>query len=632
MKKLSSAPFAVALLLSNALAAPPPAASAVRDEHSYANTQQFRATHAALKLRADFEQQRLIGTVDLSLDRLDPNAREIVLDTRDLDIESVKRIGENDTELQFRLGKRDAVLGAPLYIDLPEKESAPRVSIRVAYRTSPQSSGLQWLNPAQTAGKQQPFMYSQSQAIHARSWIPLQDTPSVRITYESTIQTPKALLAVMSAQNAPDTARDGEYSFEMPQPIPSYLFALSIGDFVFKPIGERTGVYAERVVVDAAAYEFADVESMLEQCEQMFGPYRWSRYDLLILPPSFMWGGMENPRLSFITPTTIAGDRSLVALIAHELAHSWSGNLVTNATWDSVWLNEGFTTYLERRIVEKVYGANRYAMEDVLGLQSLERDIADFERDGDASMTRLAIDLHGRDPDDGFSQVPYEKGRLFLGFLEARLGRARLDAFLREYFDRFAFRSVTTQDFLDDLSKHLLGRPGVNLTMAEVRTWIDGTGIPSLAVLPKSDAFTIVDAQRREWLDGKLTVAQLETTGWTTQQWLNFLDGMPADLSAGRMAELDAKFHLTDSKNAEIAHSWLLNAIRARYAPAYPQLERYLTTIGRRKLVRPLYEELMKSPTGAAMARSIYAKARPLYQVPLAQQLDEIVQAGAPKI
>src|SRR5690606_36536997 len=313
---------------------------------------------------------------------------ELVLDTRDLTIHSVELLTEDEGKaLQFRLGERDAILGAPLRVELPAGgEQGETVRVRVRYETSPQASGLQWLKPPQTAGKRHPFMFSQSQAIHARSWIPLQDTPAVRLTYEARIRTPKELLAVMSAQNDPDTPRDGDYHFEMPQPIPSYLLALGVGDLQFQPAGLRTGVYAEAQMLEAASHEFADVEDMLRTCERLFGPYRWGRYDLLILPPSFMWGGMENPRLSFITPTAIAGDRSLVALIAHELAHSWSGNLVTNANWNSSWLNEGFTVYLERRIVEVLYGDQRRAMEDVLGVQSLVRTIDGLTEDGEPQL------------------------------------------------------------------------------------------------------------------------------------------------------------------------------------------------------------------------------------------------------
>src|SRR5690606_28522152 len=326
------------------------AAIAAEDPHSFTNAAAFRTTHIALDLTADFSRKRLVGHVDLTLDRLDEDARELVLDTRDLTVRSVELRGADRSPLQFRLDKPDPILGSALRIAMPAGDETLVVSIE--YETSPNASGLQWLEPAQTAGGKHPYLYSQSQAIHARSWIPLQDTPAIRTTYEARIRTPRELLAVMSARNDVKTERDGDYSFRMPQPIPSYLIALGIGDLAFKPIGSRTGVFAEPATIEAAAYEFADTEAMLEACEKLFGPYRWERYDLLILPPSFMWGGMENPRLTFLTPTVISGDRSLVALIAHELAHSWSGNLVTNANWNSVWLNEGFTVYLERRIIE----------------------------------------------------------------------------------------------------------------------------------------------------------------------------------------------------------------------------------------------------------------------------------------
>lgn len=594
---------------------------APRDPHSFTNAQHFRTTHLALDLRADFARRELSGFVDLSLERLDPQAHELVLDTRDLSIERIELTAPTRQALTFRVGTRDATLGAPLHIELPLVAGAKPV-VRISYRTSPGASGLQWLDPTQTAGKKQPFVYSQSQPVHARSWIPLQDTPAIRVTYDARIRTPPQLLAVMSAENDPSTARDGDYSFRMPQPVPSYLLALAIGDLTFRSIGPRTGVYAEPSVVGAAGDEFRDVESMLRACEALFGPYRWGRYDLLVLPPSFMWGGMENPRLSFITATLIAGDRSLVSLIAHELAHSWSGNLVTNADWESIWLNEGFTTYLERRIVEALYGADRRAMEDVLGYQSLQRDMTDLRSRGDEALTRLDVDLRGRDPDDGFSEVAYEKGRLFVGFLESRLGRERLDAFLRDYFSHFAFQSLSTEQFVSYLNAQVSSRPGSNVTLAEVSAWMDQPGLPATAVLPRSDAFEKVDAERAAWLTGKRSALQLNAAGWTTHQWLHFLDNLPADVSAARLKELDEAWKFNAATNSEIAHSWLKNVVRAKYEPGYPRLEQYLTTIGRRKLVKDLYEELMKTPDGARRARAIYAKARPLYQVPLAEQLD----------
>ncbi len=603
-------------------------AANVTDPHSYAKPNEFRTTHLALDLTADFDNKRLVGHVDLTVTREKPLSRTLALDTRDLTIHKVELIAPKNEPLEYTLGKPDPILGAPLRIGMPLRGTT--FTVRIHYETSPNATGLQWLDPPQTAGKKHPYVYSQSQAIHARSWIPLQDTPAVRLTYEARIRTPRELRAVMSAHNDPNAPRNGDYTFKMPQAIPSYLIALGIGDLDFKAIGPRTGVYAEPSVLEAAAYEFADTEAMLVACERLFGPYRWERYDLLILPPSFMWGGMENPRLTFLTPTVLAGDRSLVALIAHELAHSWSGNLVTNANWNSVWLNEGFTVYLERRIVEALYGKDRRVMEDVLGLQSLERDIAALEVDGLRDLTRLAVNLAGRDPDDGFTDVPYEKGRLFLGFLEERLGRERLDAFLKDYFNHFAFQSVTTDQFLERLWQFVRSTPGVKLTKAEVREWIESPGIPASAVLPTSDAFARVDQQKQAWLAGTLRAQELDTKNWTTHEWLHFLDNLPADINAERLRELDEVFHFTEAKNAIVVHSWLLNAIRAGYTPAWPRLEEYLTSIGRRRLVKDLYEELLKTPDGARRARAIYAKARPLYQIPLAQQLDALIPTGEP--
>jgi aminopeptidase N len=597
------------------------------DVHSYANTHQFRVEHIALDLTVDFEQRRLIGEALLHFQRLDEAARTLVLDSRDLEIREVALIPASGKpqKLSFEIGKSDPLLGAALTIALPEKLKSDRARVRIRYATSPDAAGLQWLEPVQTAVGQQPFLYSHSQPVQARSWIPLQDTPSVRQTYIARIRTPKNLRAVMSAARNPKATREGDYAFHMPQAVPSYLIALAVGDLAFQSIGPRTGVYAEPSVLAAAAREFADTEAMLRACEQLFGPYRWERYDLLILPPSFMWGGMENPRVSFITPTVIAGDRSLTGLIAHELAHSWSGNLVTNATWRDTWLNEGFTTYLEGRIVEKVYGEKRLAMDEVLGLQSLRRDIEELNSKGDAHLTKLAMDLRGRDPHDAFTDVAYEKGRLFLNFFEARVGRARLDEFLRKYFAQFSFQSIVTEQFRDYLNTHLIEPNAAKLSLAEVDAWIYGPGLPPTAVLPQSDAFTKVDEQTRRWLAGETPQNALRTEAWSTHEWVHFLDNLPP-LSLEQMRALDRAFELTQVQNAEVAHSWLLNVVRNGYEPGYARLEQFLTSVGRRKLVRDLYEALMKRPEGQQRAREIYAKARPMYQLVLRAQLDALIE------
>ena len=576
----------------------------------------------------DFSARRLNGHADLTVARQNANARHLILDTEALEITSVALLapGAEPAKLEFKLGKAKPILGQPLQIEMPAVAGRGDVIVRIEYQTQPKASGLQWLLPAQTAGKKHPYLFSQNESIHGRSWIPLQDTPQVRLTYNAAIHVPPNLTAVMSAaQKGADAKPDAEgrkvYRFEMKEAIPSYLIALAVGDLQFHAISARTGVYTEPAVLDAAAYEFADLERTVATCEKLFGPYRWGRYDLLILPPSAPYGGMENPRLSFITPTVIAGDRSLVSVIAHELAHSWSGNLVTNATWRDFWLNEGFTTYLERRIVEVLYGQRREQMEDALGLQTLRREMADLG----AADQHLAIDARGRDPDDTGTEVAYEKGKLFLQFLESRFGRDALDAFLRNYFDHFAFQSIDTEQFLDYLRANLLAKQPGAVTEQQIHAWVYEPGLPGFAVLPPADVFVPVDKTRSAWLAGTLPTAQLPVKEWSTQEWLHFLDNMPDEVPPARLEELDHAFMLSGSANAEIAHSWFRVAIRNDYAPAYPQLERYLTTIGRRKLVKPLYEDLMKSPRGAELARSVYAKARAGYHPITQTSIDAIV-------
>ncbi len=553
------------------------------DIHSYAQPGRIRVRHIELDLDVRFERRILEGSATLHFEPAE--VPELVLDTRDLEIRSVENAAG------FQLGARDPILGAPLTIPLARGAAWARIH----YATSPDASGLQWLDPPQTAGRRHPFLYTQSQAIHARSWIPLQDTPAVRVTFDARVRTPAGLRAVMGAQ------MDGG-RFRMDQPIPSYLIALAAGDLAFRELGPRSGVYAEPALVEAAAREFADTEAMIRAVEEMYGPYRWGRYDLLVLPPSFPFGGMENPRLTFTTPTILAGDRSLVSLVAHELAHSWSGNLVTNATWSDFWLNEGFTVYVERRIVEKVYGRERERMEAVLGRRELNREMTAL-----AKRDRiLHLDLTGRDPDDGCTLVPYEKGALLLATLESAVGRERFDAFLRAYFDHFAFRSITTADFLEYIRRELPNPVPLD-------EWIFRPEIPAGAAEPHSDAFARVEGG---W--------PTDTGAWSTQEWLHFL----RSLKRPDMPHLDHEFHLTESGNAEILSQWLLMAVQAGYAPAFPALEQFLCAAGRRKFLKPLYSALMKTPEGEARARRIYARARAGYH-PIAQStVDGIV--GAP--
>jgi aminopeptidase N len=592
-----------------------------QDHHSFSNPSEVRIGHIGLNLVVDFNQRKLIGHADLHLPEPASGGKRLVLDTRDLSISKVEttRKGLSWSPASFQLGRTDPVLGTPLEISLPQGTQ----EVRVTYETSPNATALQWLTAAQTADKKAPFLFTQSQAIHARSWIPLQDTPAVRHTYNATIRVPSGLLALMSARNPVRTDPSGEYRFEMPEAIPSYLIALAVGNMEYRPISRRTGVYAEPSVVDKAKAELADVEQMMVAAESTYGPYRWEQFDVLFLPPSFPFGGMENPRLTFATPTLLAGDKSLVGVIAHELAHSWSGNLVTNATWRDFWLNEGFTTYIEGRIQEAVYGAERAEMEALIQKQELLQEIAQLpDRD-----EILYVDLKGRDPDEGFTQVPYVKGALFLRHLEEVFGRARFDAFLRGYFSRFAFQSIVTGQFVEHLRSNLFNQNPELARQVEVDPWLSRPGLPQSAPDPKSEAFVKVSQIADAWLAGRMPVSGIPSARWTTPEWMHFIRALPHNLSTARMAELDNAFRLTDVGNSEILHEWLLLSIRTGYQPAFPRLERFLTEVGRRKYLRPLYTELAKTEAGRRRAQSVFAKARPGYHPIAASSIEEVLKS-----
>lgn len=605
-------------------AAPQPTAmikAPEKDAHSYSNPEHLRVRHVDLSLDILFDQKIIKGTAVLSVERTSSDhTQPLVLDTRGLQIEKTELSTDGATyaSAAFKLGTTDPILGTPLTIAVPENIR----NVRVTYSTGPEASALQWLAPEQTAGKQHPFLFTQSQAIHARSWIPLQDSPGVRVSYKAWVRTPRELVAVMSATNDWKGPRDGDYQFEMTQPIPSYLIALAVGDISFRPLSNRTGAYAEPPVLARAASEFADTEKMMKAAEALYGPYRWERYDVLVLPPSFPFGGMENPRLTFATPTILAGDKSLVSLVAHELAHSWSGNLVTNATWRDFWLNEGFTVYLERRILEQLYGRPRAEMEAVLGRQDLEKEIAQLDDKDEI----LHVDLKGRDPDDGFHDVPYEKGALFLRHLEETFGRQRFDGFLKQYFDHFAFQSITTAQFVEYLKQHLLGSDAQLAARVPITEWIEMPGIPAGAPKPVSEKFALVEQQADQWLQGKIKLAAVRTRGWSTHEWLHFLRHLPAELEPAKMQQLDQAFKLTRSGNSEITFQWLRMAVHNRYEPAYPRLEEFLTSMGRRKFLKPLYEELVKTPEGRERALAIYAKARAGYHPIAATTVDAILK------
>lgn len=598
------------------------------DFFSFANTDEFISEHLQLALTVDFDAEELYGSATLRMRRLDPAAAEIVLDSRDLVVEGASfelATGES-VKAEFRFGETHAVLGTPLIVSVPpEYQSADELLLQIDYRTSPESTALQWLPPELTAGGEHPLLFSQSQAIHARSWIPLQDTPAIRITYDASIQTPRELMAVMSADNDPGTPRDGSYEFEMPQPIPPYLLALSVGNIYFAPIGEQTGVYAEPELLDAAAFEFADTQAMLETAEAMFGPYAWGRYDLLILPPSFPYGGMENPRLSFLTPSLLAGDRSLVSVVAHELAHSWSGNLVTNATWRDGWLNEGWTSYLELRLMEVIYSKDRAAEENVLGYREL---LLDFDM-VKPELQALAPRFESGDPDDFQGTIHYHKGNLFLQYLENAFGRRVFDKFISDYFDEHAFGTITTEIFLDYLDRRLLSaHPGI-VNRAQAERWLYEPGLPDDALIPSSATLDKAAEFAALWSQGEVDIADVPTADWSPQAMVHFINSLDAELADDKLKELDDALGLSDTRNAEIGRTWFIQVAKRRYRPAYAKLEEHLNRFGRGRLIQPVYQALVENGADGDLARDMFERARGLYHPLTITSIERVLQPGA---
>jgi leukotriene-A4 hydrolase len=592
----------------------PPPQTAARDPHSYSHPDEARVEHIALDLGVDFAKKQLSGTATLRIAK-QSGAKSLILDTNGLTIRKVTLLPGN-SEAKFTLGAADPIKGSALEIPI----DAGTTDVAIEYASSPDARALQWLEPAMTAGKRHPFLLSQSQAILARTWVPCQDTPSVRFTYDATIRAPKELMAVMSAENPQTKSADGVYRFSMKNPIPSYLLAIAVGDLEFRALDSRSGVYAEPQVIDKAAREFSDTPKMIAAAEELYGPYRWGRYDVLVLPPSFPYGGMENPRLTFLTPTIIAGDKSLVSLIAHELAHSWSGNLVTNATWSDFWLNEGFTTYFEHRITEKLYGREYSEMLWLLGITEVQDELKTLpEKD-----QHLYVELAGRDPDEAPGQV-YEKGANFLRLLEETAGRERWDAFLRKYFESHTFQSMTTPQFIDILTREL---PDV-VQKVDIKAWIYGPGLPANAPKPQSQAFATVEQQAKTFADGGAASA-IPVNTWSSHERVHFIQSLPV-LAPEKMGELDRAFHFSDSGNSEVLSAWLEKSIDAKYKGAYPAIERFLTTQGRRKFLRPLYEKLSKTPEDLAFAKSIYAKARPTYHPVSQATIDTVLGVNTAK-
>jgi leukotriene-A4 hydrolase len=574
------------------------------DPHSCNDASQPEVSRLEWKARVDFASRVIEAEAVLELRA--PGEGPLDLDTRDLAIEAV--LAEDGSPLAHAVAPAEPILGSRLRVELPKGTRR----LRVRYRTSPSATALQWLDPAQTRGGKQPFLFSQCQSIHARSVVPLQDTPRVRIRYRAEVTIPKALRAVMAAGFV-RRLEGGEQAteiYEMPQAIPPYLFALAVGELASRDVGPRSRVWAEPSVVEKAAWEFAGVDAMLRAAEKLFGPYEWERFDILTMPPSFPYGGMENPRLTFITPTLLAGDRSLVNVVAHELAHSWTGNLVTNANADHFWLNEGFTVWAERRIQEALSGPEVASLHAALGRQHLDKAVAGFS--DHPEWTKLRTDFSKVDPDDAYSEVPYEKGYLFLKAIEEAVGRPAFDAFLRQYLDAFRFRSITTEDFVAFTEEHL---PGA-LAKVGAKRWIDEPGVPAGAPASRSAKLEALQAL------GATLPSDEMAKGWTPTEWSLWLESLPHPSPREDCAEIDRRFALGKSGNYEVLVSWLTLAGGSGYEPAVPRIEEVLGQVGRMKYLKPLYTALAQNEATRPVARRCYERLKGGYH-PIGRQAIE---------
>jgi aminopeptidase N len=591
-------------------------AAAVTDEHSYSKPELAVVKHLDLDIKVDFDTQTISGKASWTIDNIS-KGNEIIFDENTLNITKVT-LGDDEKETKFKLGTTTEFHGKPLYITIEPNTT----KVNIYYNTTKDAVALQWLKPEQTADKKKPFVFSQGESVWSRTWIPCQDSPGIRFTYNAKVTVPKDLLAVMSAVNPQKKNDTGVYTFKQDKAIPSYLMAIAVGDIEFQAIDKRTGVYAEPSVLKSAAYEFAELGKMVNAAEKLYGPYRWGRYDVLVLPPSFPYGGMENPNLTFLTPGVIAGDRSLTSLLAHELGHSWSGNLVTNATWDDIWLNEGFTTYVEHRIGEAIFGKKEFDMQNVITNKELVDNVAEY---GDTNPdTRLKVSLTGRNPDDGISMIPYVKGYAFLRVIENAVGREKFDPFIKNYFDSHAFQSITTEDFVKYINENLIKGDKALADKIQLDNWIYKPGIPS-NILPVSSAdFDAIDAIQKSWKE--TGVAGLSKKITTTAEKQHFIDHLPADITAKEMEAIDKEFNFTKGGNFIIKRQWFVQAIRHQYKAANPAIEQFLIGSSRTGSIMMLYKEMVKTPEGKVWAKQVFDKAKSGYHATTIQDAEGVLK------
>jgi aminopeptidase N len=600
-----------------------------QDDHSYANLKQIHTKHLHLDLEVDFKAQTIYGIARHEMQN--NGADTAIFDLKGLMIQKVtlgKKGHEKETDFTIGPMDKDSIIGQALLVDVDAKTT----DINIYYQTTGASAALDWLDTTLTSSKTKPFLYTQGQAILTRTWIPLQDSPSNRLTYSADVKVPTDLLALMSARNPTKLNASGMYHFEMPYAIPSYLIALAVGDIGFKDLGTGCGVYAEKELLKSCAKEFEDLPQMMNVANELYGKYRWERYDVLVLPYSFPFGGMENPMLTFANPTLLTGDKSLVSVLAHELAHSWSGNLVTNHSWSDLWLNEGTTVYFEQRIMEALSGkevADIMALIEFDELQDALKEIAASKNPEDS---KLHLELAGRDPDLALSDVAYVKGAFFFKTLEQKVGRAALDAFLKGYFAHFAFQTIDAETFTAYLEANLLKPQNISFNYKQ---WIYDKGLPPNCLELKAPRLEQMKGfakqynaggnpfkptYRYKWVrkNGKRKKQKIDLTihyqDRIIQEWQIFIRNLNTNTSVARMRQLDQALHFSSSQNSEVLKEWFVLAAQTSYALEIKKpLTDFLVKVGRRKYLMPIYEALQQNPKTKDLAKQIFEKAKANY-------------------
>ncbi|KAF9921851.1 Leukotriene A-4 hydrolase [Linnemannia zychae] len=592
------------------------------DPNSQSNLDEVKTSHIHLNLAVDFVTKTLSGSAELDIEAIADIVSKLILDTSYLAIKSVTLDG---TPLKHTMADRDEKYGSALTIELGKTlNKGDKAKIVIDYSTTDECTACQWLEPSQTVGKKHPYLFTQCQAIHCRSMVPCQDSPSIKLTYSANINAP--LRAVMSAvPTGEEKQANGTttYKFQQKTRMPSYLIALAVGNLEGREIGPRSTVWTEPEVIEAAAWEFVDTESFIRTGEELLTPYDWGRYDLLVLPASFPYGGMENPCLTFVTPSLLAGDRSLVDVVAHEIAHSWMGNLVTTENWEHFWLNEGFTVFVERKILGRMQGNEHAEFSAIIGHKALVESVDIYGKEH--PFTALRPCLRGEDPDDAFSSIPYEKGFNLLYYLEKHLGGPDVfEPYLRAHVQEFAGRSINTDDwkaFLYSFMEKNFGQEKVDLlNQVDWEAWLAGTGMP-----PVENKFDDTLAKEcnclcKRWdnsrhVEKPTEFSSKDIEGFSSNQKVVFLERVSEldSLPHSHLELMDELYGLTQVRNAEVRFRWHMVCLKANYEKMYPEVAQFASTMGRMKFCRALLRALYLAKNGSELARETFIKNRSFY-------------------